>query len=575
MEYQHYVNAFGRRSWILILFLLIGAFVSLSTSKLQHPGYQSSASLWLNPLAPSSSVGFLNESAGLAPTDRLAQLADTYAAYMKTPAFLRLVAKKLPPPNSYSLSGIASSFTTSLTPNTNLFNINVRWGTPGGSQMLANAIAQAFLASNKSMVAGATVGDQAATDLHRSYRFFGQRINSVQQAIDQRTSYLIKHGLAAHIVDDPVLLGQQQQLLSLQTAYTGILTLLTSGNFANGIKPPAELAAPADLGTSLGSSPLKSLLFAEAVAILLGLGLVTWLTYVDPTVYTASDLANRTGTAVLSSIERIGGRRWPLKVVGLRASNGSHTADRLPALYRPNDRVTEGFRQLALNIHFKSLEKPLNRLVVTSATPAEGKSFVVSNLATTLAISGKRVIVVDGNLRWPTIATIFSLPATSETAAGLSDLIAATDRPVTEMLIQQYLCPTSVERLQILPSGRLPVNPAELLGSERAAHLFETIGTMCDIVLYDTPPLGLLVDASVIAGKSDGVILVARAAAVQGDEIAAAADSLRRLGIFIAGSVLNRTEPGRPSRYYGSSYGVVPRVDPRLRQVGATSAGNE
>jgi capsular exopolysaccharide synthesis family protein len=202
----------------------------------------------------------------------------------------------------------------------------------------------------------------------------------------------------------------------------------------------------------------------------------------------------------------------------------------LITLTDPRSPVSEAYRTLRTNLEFFSLDEPIRTLVVTSPEPEEGKSTVLANLAVTLAQGGKRVILVDCDLRRPTQHTLFGLDNTTGLMTMMLDEAAQSDPPLHE---------TPVDGLQVLPAGPLPPNPAELLGSRRMKETMTTLLEQADMLLFDAPPVLAVTDALVLAVQTDGVLLVVKAGSTRREHVQRAKERLERVNSRIVGAVLN------------------------------------
>jgi non-specific protein-tyrosine kinase len=199
----------------------------------------------------------------------------------------------------------------------------------------------------------------------------------------------------------------------------------------------------------------------------------------------------------------------------------------LITLTDPRSPISEAYRTLRTNLSFSSLDKPIRTLVVTSSAPEEGKSTTIANLAVTMAQGGKKTILVDCDLRRPSLHEIFNIPA----EPGLTDLLLDNgDR--------QVIHDTEVEGLQLLTSGQLPPNPADLLGSQKIDKIIAELASKADIVLFDAPPVIAVTDATVLGSKVDGVLLVISAGNTRRDHAARAKELLDRANVRIIGSAL-------------------------------------
>jgi capsular exopolysaccharide synthesis family protein len=219
------------------------------------------------------------------------------------------------------------------------------------------------------------------------------------------------------------------------------------------------------------------------------------------------------------------------------SSNGTSP---LIALRDPRAPASEAYRTLRTNIQFSSLDRPLHTLLVTSTAPDEGKSTTLANLAVTMAQAEQRVILVDCDLRRPTLHTLF----------GLSN-----DVGLTSMILSQEEAPplqeTGVPGLSLLASGPLPPRPADILGSRRMEAVIARLRAEADIVLFDTPPVVAVTDAAVLATKVDGVLLVFQAGKTSRDRARRARQMLEKVKANIIGVVLNNAAVEQGYGYYG------------------------
>lgn len=199
----------------------------------------------------------------------------------------------------------------------------------------------------------------------------------------------------------------------------------------------------------------------------------------------------------------------------------------LVTLTDPRSPVSEAYRTLRTNLSFLSLDEPVKTLVLTSPAPDEGKSTTAANLAVTIAQVGRSTILVDGDLRRPVLHTLFDL----NQEPGLTDLVLDEN---AHPALQQ----TQVEGLQLLASGPIPPNPADMLGSKRIDSVISTLVEMADFVLFDAPPVIVVTDAAVLGAKVDGVLLVISAGKTRRDHAQRAKEMLERANVRIVGAAL-------------------------------------
>lgn len=207
----------------------------------------------------------------------------------------------------------------------------------------------------------------------------------------------------------------------------------------------------------------------------------------------------------------------------------------------PRSPASEAYRTLRTNLSFFSLDKPLRTLVVTSPAAGEGKSTTIANLAVTMAQSGRRTILVDTDLRRPTLHELFDL----QMSPGLTNLVM---EEVGDLPLQK----TAVENLWLLSSGPKPPNPADLLGAARMEQIIAQLADRADIVLFDAPPVMAAADAAILGAKADGVLLVIQAGKTRRDHSERARELLEKAKVRIVGAALtNAPKDSTIGEYYG------------------------
>ena len=217
----------------------------------------------------------------------------------------------------------------------------------------------------------------------------------------------------------------------------------------------------------------------------------------------------------------------------------SAAASRLVALRDPRSSAAEAYRTLRTNIQFSSLDKPLRSILATSTAPDEGKSTTIANLAVTIAQAEQRVILVDCDLRRPTLHTLFDLP----NQEGLTSLMLQEGGTLP-------LQRTEVPGLLVLTSGPLPPRPADILGSKRMEAVIQALLEHADMLLFDTPPITAVTDAAVLATKVDGALLVFRSGATKRDRAREARRLLEKVNAHIVGVVLTDVRAERDQYSY-------------------------
>ncbi|MBI5302354.1 MAG: CpsD/CapB family tyrosine-protein kinase [Chloroflexi bacterium] len=218
--------------------------------------------------------------------------------------------------------------------------------------------------------------------------------------------------------------------------------------------------------------------------------------------------------------------------------------DTLITLANPRSPISEAYRTLRTNLEFTSLDKPICSMVVTSAAPEEGKSTTLANLAVTIAQAGKRVILVDCDLRRPSLHRVFD----AKNAPGFTDMMR-DDALMKNPPLQE----TQVPALRLLASGTIPPNPSELLASRRMSDVIAALQQHADVILFDAPPIIAVTDAAVLASKVDAVLLVLSAGKTRREHARKAKQLLDKVNARLIGTVLNNVK-GEASlyQYYAS-----------------------
>lgn len=277
-------------------------------------------------------------------------------------------------------------------------------------------------------------------------------------------------------------------------------------------------------------SPKSSLALFLVIGLIVAGAVVAFWERVDHRVHAEEEIEEMTGSTALAVVPKTRlGPAW--------LADGSYHD---PALL-------ESFRILRNNLSLATDEQPYKILAVTSAWRQEGKSTTTSNLAVTMAMDGKRVLVVDADMRRPSLHKIFRVPR----EPGLSQALA-DGRPVDEFLVE-----TAVPNVWCLPAGPVPHNPPELMNSERSRELFRALAERFDAVLIDCPPATGLSDMLVISGLANGVLLVVSMNQTLRPHLAITARMLARAKSPLVGLLLNRMDMSRwsPGYYYSPQYG--------------------
>jgi capsular exopolysaccharide synthesis family protein len=218
----------------------------------------------------------------------------------------------------------------------------------------------------------------------------------------------------------------------------------------------------------------------------------------------------------------------------------------LITLSNPRSPISESYRSLRTNIDYSAIDEKIQVIMVSSAGPGEGKTTTITNLAITYAQSERKVILIDADLRKPTAHHNFSI----SNRWGLSSVLSQ------QCTLEESIQSSSVPGLDVITSGTIPPNPAEMLGSNRMNAVIQQLRDMYDIILIDTPPLLAVTDAQIVATKSDGAIMVVDQGRVKRDIAKKAIQNLQTVNARILGVVLNNVKRKANEESYYYYYGA-------------------
>jgi capsular exopolysaccharide synthesis family protein len=506
MELRQYFNTVRKWLWLIVLATAVAALASFIATRQQPPIYSAKTTLVVgstieNP-NPTGNEIWLGQ-----------QLAQTYAELAKRDAIRRATMEAL------GLSWLPQ-YSVTLVPNTQLLEINVVDTSPPRAQAVAQELARQLIEQSPSAPERERIDRQA---------FVTKQLQDLETNIDAtRTRILELQEQLAGMFSARQIADTQTQIAALEQKQAGYQANYASLlNFVVGGVNTIRVVEPAPLPTApIGPNTTLTILLAAAIGLLLALGAAFLLDYLDDTIKTPEDVQSSTHLSTLGVIARI---------------EGETVAEKLVTVSQPKSPNAEAYRILRTNLLFSAVDNPPRTLLVTSASPGEGKSTTMANLAVVMAQQGQRVVLIDTDLRRPTLHRLFQAPnATGLTSALLHEHPSAAP----------FLQATKVENLSLLTTGPLPPNPAELLGSARFGELLRDLQEHADVILLDSPPALAVTDAPVLARQVDGVLLVVDAGMTRRQWAANAQETLSKVGAKVLGVALNRLKPGSSSYYY-------------------------
>lgn len=333
----------------------------------------------------------------------------------------------------------------------------------------------------------------------------------------------------------------QQIAQGLAAVFPGVVDALERQDGGSSPVRVSVVEQPQLASDPFSPRPVRNLALAAVLGLLLGTGAAVLRESLDTSIQGPDEVRDVLGLPTLGAI----------------AFDADAGARPLIVHAEPHSARAEAFRQLRTNLQFVDVDTAPRSIVVTSSVPEEGKSSTVANLAIALSQAGVRVAVVDADLRRPRIAEYMGL----EGAIGLTDVL------VGRVALDDVLQPWGTDGLLVLPSGRTPPNPSELLGSRHMRELLGRLEQRVDLVLLDAPPLLPVTDAAVLSTFASGAMLVVRAGRTRKEHAARAVEALRGVDAHVYGAVLSMVAVKGPGAarygYYGHAYGPdKPAVQP-------------
>ena len=276
----------------------------------------------------------------------------------------------------------------------------------------------------------------------------------------------------------------------------------------------------------------RDILLGTLLGVTLAAGMAVLLDSMKDTVGSPGELTRRFGLTTLGVLSK-----W---------SRDEIAEGRLVLWEAPSSGFAEGFRHIRANLQFALASVEGNAILVTSPGPEEGKSTLVANLALAVAQSGKRVLIIDADLTRPNMHSLFD---DVDREPGLTNFLADLGPDLNTITH-----PARADGVQVITSGPIPPNPAELLGAPRMAALLAQVRMDYDIVFVDSPPLLPVADATVLASQLDSVIIVADHSRTRLGSLRACMASLQKAEISIAGVIINKLKHRRFGYDYDYAY---------------------
>ncbi|MGQ9476815.1 MAG: polysaccharide biosynthesis tyrosine autokinase [Actinomycetota bacterium] len=558
MELRDYLNVITRRKWIIVGVTLAVVAAVLIFSLLQKPRYESrvtilaeinraseSATQTLYSLAIGDPNTFIQTQAKIIRTRTLAKAVRERLEYLYQEAeYDRREGKEVFIPASLpSTEQMLATVKVDRTQNTNVFQIIYTDHDP----LLARDIAQAYADEyiEERQLSAIKQISEARKEVWNRISELETQIQDIAQRVKQYTKETIP----------PELEAEASQAVNLwATLYEKYMSL----RIAEALEQRGlEMIEPAEVGEKVSPRTTRNAVLALFLGLILGVGLVFLADYLDVTLKTREDFEQYYGVPVIGEIARFRGLPEEEREIMYFSA--------------PDSTAAEGFRNLRTNLQFLNLEGDTRLVMVTSASPGEGKTSVAANLGAALSEMGKRVLVVEADLRQPTLDEFIM----EKPAKGVTEVLAGTAG------VEEAVTQAGNSNLYFMTCGMKPPNPAEMVSSQAMRDLLGRLREEYDYVIVDSPPVLSVSDPVAMAPMMEGIILVASHGIAEREAAQRTVELLSKVNARILGLVINNLEAtGRYgygyyySTYYRYSYektekgGKISGIRRRLRKRG-------
>ena len=503
-ELRRYTGLLWHWAWLLALSTLLAGAAAYFVSKRITPVYEAVTTVLINE-APANRA---TDYSAIVASERQAR---TYAQLLSKQPVMEGVINRLG--LDVESGDLKKAVEVSPLRDTTLIEVSVENTDPVLAADIANAIVAEF---------SEQIQELQSSRYAESKLSLSNQLEQIDQQIQQSSEALLHledtDGDPAERIKLEENLAQHQQTYALLLQSYEQVRLAEAQSTSNVIQ--VEPAIPPE--DPIRPRTFMNTLLAAVVGLFLAIGGVFLIEALDDTLRNPDDVQ----------------RELDLPVLGLIASHESDGSKPVTVL-EPRSQVSEAFRSLRTNIQFTSVDSKLRTLLVTSPSPADGKTNVAANLAVVMAQSGRDVVLLDADLRRPKVHKTLGIP----NRIGVSGLFVQDD-----ISLDGALQGSEIEHLSIITSGGTPPNPAELLGSGKMTQIIDHVLECSDLVIIDSPPVMAVTDASVLAPRVDGVLLVLKPGVTNIAVAKQTVEQLRRLGANILGVVLNEVNM-QGSRY--------------------------
>ena len=498
IDIRQYLALFWQWAWLIALVTVLAGLVSFLVSQRMTPVYSASTTLYINE-APSTKATDYNS---IITSERI---SGTYSKMITTRPILEEVAKRV----GVTIEYLDDRITVSPIRDTTLIQIAVESSDPILAAQIANELANVF--SERVIL----IQEERFTVSKESLQ---TQISDMEAQIDGVISALVTED------DAGVKASLETKLTQYRAIYSNLILSYEQIRLSEAQTVSTVMAVdPATVPTQpISPQVMRNTALAAMVGLMLAVGVIFLIEALDDTIKTPDDVKKTLG----------------LPVLGVIAKHDAEDGKPITST-TPRSPVAEAFRSLRTNILYTAVDSPLEKILVTSTDPNEGKSTVVSNLGVVFAQQGKRVTLIDADLRKPSLHRKVGV----QNRTGLTALFVRSMETL-ELIMQK----TETPNLNVITSGELPPNPSELLGSKKMQSILDKIAELSDMIIIDSPPALAVTDSLVMVPFVDAVLLVIKPGFTKAKSALLIVEQFKRSNANLIGVVMNELDLGR-SRY--------------------------
>lgn len=512
MEIHQYIALIRRWLWLILLGGGIAAAAAFIFNKSQEPIYQSTSVLLI-------SDGIITSSGNEFQAFQLSeQLAQSYIERLTNYEVLGQAIANLG--LDMAAGDLQEATQVSLVNNSQLIALSVADPDPEVAAALANEIPLVFAERNMALQLERFANSKENLEAELTQIKAELETAEAALAVEQNNG---NEQITVDQLTDNVLRLRETHARLLQS-YEDIRVAEASSLNNLVIDEQARVS-----NTPIRPRTVTNTLLAGVVGLMLALGVVFLIEYLDDTIRDPDSLAQATG----------------LSTIGLIAKQAARdNVENLVMVAQPRSANAEAYRQVRTNVQYVGVSRALSTILVTSPNAGEGKTTTAANLAVALAQAGSQVILVDSDMRRPTLHHKFGLP----NQTGLTSLLLSKENSA------DFIQATDVANLRLITSGPLPPNPAEMLHSERMKQLLTWLQETADFVVLDSPPVLAVTDSVLLSQLASTTLIVVEAGKTRHQSLALAIQQIEAVEGHIAGLLINKIDPRRSGYYYNYYY---------------------